>query len=90
MAIQATVTTEYGESRRLYIRVNNIETSNHGVPSNVKFRGFLSREAFDTGARSVWEADMEFMADIAVPLWPQAYEALKSERNWGDALDLME
>lgn len=90
MAIQTLVTTEYGEDRSLYIRVNNIETSNHGVPSNVKFRGFLSKEAYEAGARSVWELDMEFLADVALPLWPQAYEAFKAEKNWVDVLDLME
>ena len=90
MAVQATVTTEYGEDRSIYIRINNIETSNHGVPSNVKFRGFLSRETFELGGRSVWEKDMEFDADISIPLWPQAYEELKVQQNWTDAVDLLE
>lgn len=90
MAIQTLVATEYGENRSLYIRVNNIEASNHGVPSNVKFRGFLNRGAFEAGARSVWELDMEFFADVALPLWPQAYKALKAEKKWVDALDLLE
>lgn len=90
MAIQTVVKTEYGEERSLYIRINNIEASNHGVASNAKFRGFLNKEAFEAGARSVWELDMEFLADVALPLWPQAYEALKAEKKWVEVLDLME
>lgn len=88
MAIQATVATEYGEERNIYIRLNNIEASNHGVPCSVKFRGFLSKEAFDNGNRYLWEKDIEFLADVNLPLWAQAYEALKAEINLTDAVDL--
>ena len=88
MAIQATVNTEYGEARNLYIRLNNIEASNHGVPCNVKFRGFVSQEAFNEGSRYLWEMDIEFMADVTLPLWAQAYDALKREANLVGALDL--
>lgn len=88
MAILATVVTEYGEERNIYIRLNNIEASNHGVPCNVKFRGFLSKEAFDSGKRYLWEKDVEFLADVNLPLWTQAYEALKAEINLTDAVDL--
>jgi len=88
MAIQATVNTEYGEARNLYIRLNNIEASNHGVPCNVKFRGFVSQEAFKEGSRYLWEVDIEFIADVALSLWTQAYDALKREINLVDALDL--
>lgn len=77
MAILATVKTEYGEERNLYIRLNNIEASNHGVPCHVKFRGFLSKEAFDNGSRYLWEKDIEFLANVNLPLWAQAYKALK-------------
>ena len=90
MAIQTVVKTEYGEERSLYIRANNIEVSNHGVASNAKFRGFLNKEAFEAGARSVWELDVEFFADVNLPLWSQAYKALKVENDWGDALDVLE
>lgn len=87
MAIQAKVDTEYGEERSLYIRLNNIEASNHGVPCNVKFRGFISKEAFDSGSRYLWEKDIEFLADVSLPLWTQAYEALKTQINLSDTID---
>ncbi|VVP78383.1 hypothetical protein [Pseudomonas fluorescens] len=90
MAIQATVTTVYGEERLLYIRLNNMETSNHGVTSQAKFRGFLSMEAYDNKNHFMWEQDIEFIADVSQPLWPQAYEALKAEADLTDAVDLMD
>lgn len=90
MAIQATVTTEFGEERNLYIRLNNIETSNHGVTSQVKFRGFLSQEAFDDKKHYMWECDIEFVADVSQPLWPQAYTALKEQIHLEDAIDLFD
>lgn len=77
MAILATVTTDHGEERELYIRLNNMEASNHGVTSFAKFRGFVSQEAFAAGAHYLWERDVEFTANVATPLWQQAYEALK-------------
>lgn len=79
MAIIATVKTSLGEDRELYIRLNNVETSNHGERSTAKFRGFLSQEAYQVGANYAWEQDVEFMADVTLPLWMQAYQALKSE-----------
>lgn len=88
MAIQATVKTDFGEERIIYIRLNNIEASNHGVPSNVKFRGFISKEAFESGSRYLWEKDIEFLADVELPLWAQAYDALKHQVNLIDAVDL--
>lgn len=88
MAIQGVVATEFGEQRSLYIRLNNIEASNHGVPCNVKFRGFISKETFDSGSRYLWEMDIEFIADVSLPLWAQAYDALKMQVNIADAMDL--
>lgn len=90
MAIQATVTTEYGEDRNLYIRLNNLESSNHGVASSAKFRGFLSQEAFHAGNHYLWERDVEFVADVSLPLWPQAYEVLKVEAGLVDAVELVD
>lgn len=81
MAIQATVETNFGEYRELYIRLNNLESSNHGQPSYAKFRGFISKEKFDSGANYLWEQDVEFAADVTKPLWGQAYQALKSALN---------
>lgn len=76
MAIQAKVSTLFGEDRVLYIRLNNVEASNHGEDTLVKFRGFLSKEAFEAGSHFLWEKDISFPADIAEPLWPQAYAYL--------------
>lgn len=81
MAIKATIETIYGENRELYIRLNGIEASNHGVASIAKFRGFISQEKFEAGANYLWERDVEFMADVDQPLWGQAYQALKSAIN---------
>lgn len=90
MAIQATVTTSFGEDRSLYIRLNNLESSNHGVVSQAKFRGFLSQEAFENKSHYMWERDIEFVADVSQPLWPQAYEALKVDAELVDSVDLAE
>ena len=81
MAIIATVKTSLGEDRELYIRLNNIEASNHGEMSSAKFRGFISQGAYQAGANYAWEQDVEFMADVSQPLWGQAYQALKSALN---------
>jgi len=77
MAIKATIKTKFGEERELYVRLNNVEVSNHGVKSRALFRGFLSKEAFDGGASYIHEELIEFNADVAVPLWGQAYDKLK-------------
>lgn len=79
MAIQATVETNFGERRSLYIRINNVETSNHGVKSKVLVRGFLSKEAFLAKKHYVWETAIECQLDINQPLWPQVYAALKEQ-----------
>ena len=81
MAIKAIVETVHGEERELYIRLNDIEASNHGVRSIAKFRGFISQEKFEAGANYLWEQDIEFVADVTQPLWGQAYQALKSALN---------
>lgn len=81
MAIKATVKTNFGEERELYIRLNGIEASNHGVESIAKFRGFIGQDKYQEGANYVWECDIEFMSDVTQPLWGQAYRALKSALN---------
>lgn len=81
MAIITNVKTSFGEDRKLYIRLNSIEASNHGELSTAKFRGFISQVAYQAGANYAWEYDAEFMADVAQPLWGQAYQALKSALN---------
>lgn len=77
MAIRAEVETPFGESRELYIRLNNVEAGNHGVLATAKFRGFLSEQAYISGAHYLWEKDVEFNADVTKPLWEQAYSELK-------------
>lgn len=90
MAIKATVTDAYGEERNLYIRLNNMESSNHGVSSLAKFRGFLNQQAFNDKRHYLWEYDIELIADVSLPLWPQAYDALKQAVGFTDAVDLVE
>lgn len=77
MAITAILTTSYGESRELYVRLNNLEASNHGLQATALFRGFISKDAFDAGKGYVWEREVSFAPDVAGNLWPQAYAALK-------------
>lgn len=82
MAIAATVRTQFGEDREVYIRLNNVEVSNHGIPAQALFRGFLSREAFESGAHYVWEGSVEFAPDVSEALWPQAYAALVAQEGF--------
>ncbi len=88
MAITATVTTQYGEDRECYIRLNNMEVSNHGLPAQALFRGFLSREAFKAGAHYVWETSVEFDADVSQPLWAQAYHRLAEQESIDDIVEV--
>lgn len=82
MAIKTTVNTQFGEDREVYIRLNNIEASNHGLPSSALFRGFLSQAAFEGGSHYVWEKQVEFTPDVSQPLWGQAYAALCAEEGF--------
>lgn len=82
MAITATITTQFGEGREVYIRLNNVEASNHGLPAHALFRGFLSKAAFEAGAHYVWERQVEFAPDVSQSLWPQAYAALVTQEGF--------
>ena len=62
MAILQTVETMFGEEKELYIRVNSVEVSNHGVKASALLRGFASNEE-----------TIEFDADVSGNLWEQAY-----------------
>ena len=77
MAVTASLTTSYGETRDLYVRVNSLSTSNHGVSSSALFRGYMGQEQFQAGGGYVWEFEMDFMVDVSGQIWEQAYEALK-------------
>lgn len=78
MAIKANAETMFGENRDLYIRLNNAEVCNHGVPSVALFRGFASEEAYRGGKPFMWERTVEFTADVNESVWSQAYSALKA------------
>ena len=79
MAITATVMTDFGEQRDLYIRLNNVEgVNNHGYAGESRFRGYLSHEAFLAGKQFVWERLVTFTPDVSEPIWTQGYTALKA------------
>lgn len=87
MALIANLETNFGEPRDLYVRINNVEASNHGMPAQALARGFVSREAFQAGKRFVWERQFEFLPDVSLPMWEQAYVALKSEPEFAASVD---
>lgn len=87
MAVLAEIETSFGELRECYIRLNNVEASNHGVNASALFRGFISQGAFEEGKSFVFEKAIEFDADVTLPLWEQAYNALKSLPEFTDAED---
>lgn len=79
MAVIAHLETEFGESRDLYVRLNNFEQlANHGVPAVARFRGYLSEEAFRGGRGFVWEMLVPFDADAPAEPWQLAYAALRA------------
>jgi hypothetical protein len=88
VAIQATIETDYGESRSLYIRINSVEVSNHGLASSALVRGYLSQDAFAAGKPYVWEREVQFTPDVSQPVWPQAYSVLKQALQ--DSTDSLE
>ena len=87
MATKTTIQTSFGESRECYIRLNNMEVSNHGVKAVALFRAFLSREAFQNGASFVADFEVEFYADVSAPLWEQGYAALIEQEKFADAVE---
>lgn len=86
MAINAEIETNYGETRECYVRLNNVEVSNHGQKAHALFRAFISKEAFEAGASFVAEIPIEFDADVSRPIWGQAYSELIAQ----SALDAAE
>jgi hypothetical protein len=85
MAVSIKLETIHGETRELYVRLNNIESNNHGQPSIALFRGFLSEQAFRDGRHYLFEELVEVDADVSLPLWQQAYDALRA--RYPDAVD---
>ena len=87
MALVANLETLFGETRNLYVRINNIEANNHGSAASALARGFISKNAFQSGKSYVWEKIFEFNVDVSLPIWEQAYRALKSDPEFFDAID---
>ncbi|CAG8864063.1 hypothetical protein [Pseudomonas fluorescens] len=87
MALTASLTTSYGETRDLYVRVNNLSTSNHGVSSSALYRGYIVEEQFRAGGGYVWERELEFMVDVSGDIWTQAYQALKEQPEFAGSTD---
>lgn len=81
MAVMAVIKTTFGEDRECYIRLNNVEVSNHGQKATALFRGFISEDAYKSGAGFVWERDVEFDADVTKPIWTQAYAAFEKTQD---------
>lgn len=77
MAIQATVRTDFGFEHQLYIRLNNVELSKHDG-AYALFRGFDSKESFESGSRYLYEKEIKFTPDLNRPIHSQSYEQIKS------------
>lgn len=77
MAILTTVFVDaLGEEKEIYVRINNIESNNHGAESRALLRGYASETAFkEHGAGFIWEKSIPFTADITQPIWQQVYQA---------------
>jgi N-acetyl-beta-hexosaminidase len=79
MALQANLETAAGESRDLYIRINDFEgLNNHGSFCSVRLRGFISQAAYAAGKAFVWERQIEVTPDITQNVWTQGYAAAKA------------
>ncbi len=76
MAILSTVKTDFGFDKKLYIRLNNLEVSKHGGAIAL-FRGFDSKEAFESGAKFMFEKEVNFSPDVNGVLFQQAYSEIK-------------
>lgn len=87
MAVQVELQTNFGEIRPLYIRINNVEASNHGVDANALARGYISKEAFEARKGYVFECEFTFTADVSKSLWPQAYEELLKRPEFASAIE---
>lgn len=77
MAILTEIETNTGEVKELYLRVNNIDVSNHGVKALALIRGFISEDAFKGGKCYAHEEEIEVSVDVKTPVWDQVYAKLK-------------
>lgn len=87
MALQARLETIFGEERELYVRINNVEASNHGNLATALARGYLNEQAFLERKAFVWERPFAFAANVSEPLWLQAYAALRESPDFIEAKD---
>lgn len=78
MALQAELLTNHGESRSVYIRLNNIDNMTKHTFWNALFRGYISKEAFEGNWGYCWELVVSFKGDENRPAREQAYEALRA------------
>jgi hypothetical protein len=88
MGIMHTTMTDYGETRTMYVRLNNLEASNHGMPASALFRGYINKAAYQAGAKYVWEREVSFTPDLSKPLWTEAYNALISQEGVSDPTEI--
>jgi hypothetical protein len=80
MAILATIETDAGDNREVYLRINSIEgLNNHGSPCSVRFRAYASKLAFTNRKAFLWERSFEFTPDVKANIWQQAYDAFKAK-----------
>jgi len=87
MAITVNLEASFGEIRNLYVRLNNISASNHGVVSKALFRGYGSQQMFHDGAPVLWEKEIELMVNASGYVWKQAYQALKGMDGFSGYVD---
>lgn len=78
MALTASVETTHGETRELYVRLNNIQYYNSDSPSCALFRGYVNRQAYVDGKQFMWEKVVYFEA-TDVDLRKSAYLAIKED-----------
>lgn len=84
MAILENVETSYGENKEIYIRLNNVEVSNHGEHAFAIFRGFFNKEAFLNGKSFIYEKHVKFTPNVSEPMWEQAYKALCEQEGFDE------
>jgi hypothetical protein len=74
-----------GMQGEFYLRVNNVEASNHNTKNFALVRYYASKEAFDSGKNFIEEDGIEFECACSDNLWEKAY--LKLRETYPDAVD---
>lgn len=87
MAVQVSMPMPWGETRSIYVRLNDFEQlANHDVPAIARFRGYVSKQAFEEGAAFVLERLVSFPANAPDNPWSLAYEALMALPEFANAV----